>query len=474
MKGLKDQNLLDFLKHSRNYISATFFLKGISVLSIPIITFLLTPEDYGKVGVFTSFFNILVIIVGLNLFTSVVRYYHEESNNDINKLIWSSVLFTAPLFILYHFIFWMVDENSSFYRWIGLEKGFFLYMLFSSCVFFIVRLYMSYLQTSKKSRIYNIISVSKGFSVLGLSILFYYFLQDHKYFGRAYAEVSVSIFLLVFILITLARKFKFSFSRHHLIYGLAYSIPLIPHSLSTIILNSSDRILINSLLGSREAGLYTFAYQIGIIINIVITGTTKSWVPIFFQKMKETKYTDIHSLAVKYKRILFVFALFLIFFASDGIKLISNKEYHDGLIITPVVILGYCFMFIYTIYSYYSIYNKRNSQIAMITVVVAGLNVLLNYFMLPKFGYQFAAFNTLISFVTLAILQYQLALKHTDKNVIIPFRRLFSGLPIIAFGTGFVFVVDSYLIFHYSFLIKVLVFVLLIILLEYQWIKKIS
>ena len=95
-----------FLSHSKNYISAQLFTQGLSIITIPIFTRLLLPEDYGVLAILSSFIAIFSIFYGLSVQGSIVRYYYEGSN-DFNKflgsilamiVIWGS-LFTLLLFI---------------------------------------------------------------------------------------------------------------------------------------------------------------------------------------------------------------------------------------------------------------------------------------------------------------------------------------------------------------------------------------
>ena len=47
-------------------------------------------------------------------------------------------------------------------------------------------------------------------------------------------------------------------------HALMFNLPLIPHYLSQTILNSADRIMISSLVGASEAGIYSLAYSISV------------------------------------------------------------------------------------------------------------------------------------------------------------------------------------------------------------------
>jgi O-antigen/teichoic acid export membrane protein len=57
-------------------------------------------------------------------------------------------------------------------------------------------------------------------------------------------------------------------------------------------------------------------------------------------------------------------------------------------------------------YVNYAFYEKKTKYIAAITIITGVLNVLLNYLLIPKFGYVAAAWTTLISYIVLFLLHY--------------------------------------------------------------------
>ena len=51
-------------------------------------------------------------------------------------------------------------------------------------------------------------------------------------------------------------------------YAILFNLPLIPHYLSQIVLNSADRIMISSMVGESEAGIYSLAYSLSSIMTL--------------------------------------------------------------------------------------------------------------------------------------------------------------------------------------------------------------
>ena len=71
-KKLFDAGTLDFLYHSKNYLSASLFVNSLSIVSIPIMTRLLSTSEFGLLSVVISFAGMLSVIFGLG--TQVENY----------------------------------------------------------------------------------------------------------------------------------------------------------------------------------------------------------------------------------------------------------------------------------------------------------------------------------------------------------------------------------------------------------------
>ena len=108
--------------------------------------------------------------------------------------------------------------------------------------------------------------------------------------GRIYSQLVITFIFSILLIAYLIKRSKFNFEKKHLIYSLKYGIPLIPHALSGFILAQFDRIIINNLCGNYQAGLYSFAYNIGMIMNVIVLAMNKSWVPIFYKKYAKIKF----------------------------------------------------------------------------------------------------------------------------------------------------------------------------------------
>ena len=441
IKKLINKESLEFIQHAKNYVSARFFAKGLSFISIPIFTRLLTPNDYGKVAIFTTMVSVFTILLKLNIHGSVTRYYYEETK-DFETFLGSNLIFIFLFNLGIVSIIYNLRESLS--DVFEISSYIFIIAVLVSLFKIPLDIFLSYLQASKESKKYSFISVAKSILILGVAIIWTYLLMNNRYLGKMYSYLLVTFLISLFGIYKLVKIADFNFKLKHLKYSLGYGIPLIPHALSGFILGYFDQIIINQLTGSANTGLYSFAYKIGMIIKIIISAMDKSWVPIFFEKMKNNAYDEINNLAYDYSNYICFIAICLIIFSQEIVVIMADKSYYQSLSLIPIIVLGGILYFFYMLYNSYSFYRKRTHLISVATLLAGVINIGLNYWLIPKFGYQIAAVTTLISYFLLSIFHYANVKFILKEKEIIPLIIIIPNFLVL------IIIVGVYLLGYYN------------------------
>jgi O-antigen/teichoic acid export membrane protein len=434
LKIFKKMENNSFLKHSKNYLIAEFFIKGSMFLTIPIFTRLLNPEEYGILAVYGSIVTIFTVILGLNFHGSVTRYYHEKSPH-FKEFLKTNISFLLVFNILCIPFFYVTKDTFGNFFNIS-ENIFFIALLVSSLSSFF-SIYLSYLRTSQQSPKYAVWSSVKNILIIIFSVIWTYLLIENRYYGSIYPQLIITLCIVSYLFF----KFKWVLTNKlnitHLKYAVFFGIPLIPHALSGIVLTQFDRVMINQMIGSLETGFYSFAYNIGMIMNVILFATNNSWTPIFYKNLKEKNYESIQNLAKKYSKGMFLIAFGLILFSKELVLLMADSAYSVALPIVPIIIISYLFVFLYTLYAGYSFYHKKTGLISINTFLAGFTNIVLNYIFIPKYGYIAAAWTTLVSYVLLFVLHYCNSKYLLKENVISLKNMVFSLSIFTIFLTGY-------------------------------------
>jgi O-antigen/teichoic acid export membrane protein len=241
---------------------------------------------------------------------------------------------------------------------------------------------------------------------MAMSIVWIFLLVSDRHMGVIYATLFVWLAFLLYSIFKLAKMSKFVFKKNYLWYSMVFGLPLLPHALGGYILTYFDRIIIGQLTNMAEVGLYSFAYNVGLIMTIVIASISSAWTPMFFEQMNKKNLAKIEDITRKYAKMVFITALALVLFSREIITILAGVKYHAALEIVPIIILSYVFSFLYGTYLMYSEYRKKTWLISIATVIAAAFNIWLNYLLIPIYGYKIAAYTTFVSYVLLFILHY--------------------------------------------------------------------
>ena len=198
-------------------------------------------------------------------------------------------------------------------------------------------------------------------------------------------------------------------------YALLFNIPLIPHYLSQVVLNSADRIMIQSMVGSDEAGIYNLAYALAMIMtlfNIALMQTLNPWM---YQKIKEKKDKEMAPIAYGTLILIAVINLLLIILAPEAVAIFAPKSYYDAIWIVPPVAVSMYFMYSYDLFAKHAFYYEKTNFIMLASVLCAAANIVLNYFAIDMFGYIAAGYTTLICYMMYSITHYLFMRRVCDK-----------------------------------------------------------
>jgi len=406
IKKIKSTDIFETLKHSKNYFFANVATKAIAFISIPIFTRLFTQVDYGIVSVFSAYVGIMTVILSLNSYTAVGRYYYEKTD-DFGEFIGTTLILvglifglTIPVYILFY------KQIASLMQLPGLLP---IYLIFACLFAIIYSIYYQILVPQKKSKEAGVISISKGYTAFGVAVLFVYLLKENRYLGQIWATLLIGLIFSVYFMIRILKYLKFSFKVEHIKYISTYSIPLIPYHLSGIILAQFDRIMINSTIDSASAGLYSLGYNVGMLLLMVIGSTQTALIPDFFKFLDNKEYDRLDALFKKVFSIVTIAALGLILFAKEIVMILADKKFHEGLSVVPIVVIGYVFYEMFVVYGMYPGYKKKTMFTSIVALTAGISNIILNAIFIPKYGYIAAAYTTVASYFIMFLLAWIVA-----------------------------------------------------------------
>ncbi len=401
-------------------------------ITIPIFTRLLTVDDYGIVSVYTSFVGVMAVISGVDLHAGIGRAA-IDFEEDYPKYL-SSVLSLSFVFFLGGFLVISVF-SSTISGWVALSSDLIVLATISGYGSFVFGFYNSHLLFQQKYKQKSLLHVIKAIAEVALAIFLILLIDKAKYYGRVYSSLIISIvFMSICFMIIFTKSKKIIFPRAWW-YAIRIGIPLVPHSLSHIMLAQFDRMAIQALVGATETGLYSFAYNIGMIPLVFLGATNSAWVPWFYRQLQNNKHNKIKKAVKIYTLSFLVITLGIMILGPELALIMAPGDYLSGVRLVPVVVLSYFFQFLYTVYVNFAFYMKKTFAISIGTIMAGGINILLNILMIPVFGYEIAAWTTVISYFCLFIFHwFNVSVLLKEKTIGL---RAMMALAIIASAIAF-------------------------------------
>lgn len=467
----KRSGFIETLLHFKNYLSANIATKALGFISIPVLTRLLSPADYGIVSIFNSYIALLSVILTLNVHVSLGRYFYEDKE-DFNSFFGTSAFLTVGILVFMSLVFFFFRDSIR--DLFNLPMRVVLLMIPMVCFDVADSMFKQIYQPLRESKKVAIVMMLKAYSSFGLSVIIIFILKDTLFLGPILASVIIGFFFAMYFIMRLKTFFYPSFKISYIKYILHYSIPLIPYTLSGYILAQFDRIMINSYRGSSDAGLYSLAYNIGMLLSIVIGSLNAAWMPKYFEYMNEKKYGAHDRDIERLFRLIMIVALFLMLFGKEiGIAL-AQKDYHAALQVIPVIVIGYIFYGIFTVYGRNIGYAKKTIYSSLVLLLSGFMNILLNVIFIPRYGYIAAAYTTLVSYFFMALCawivnKYIIKLHSTPlKLIVVPFALT---LPFIL-----AFLCIEYLLeinIYIALVLKIVILLIALFILLYKQFKDI-
>lgn len=409
MKGIsKYKELPVQVKASFWFLMTSFLQKGISTITTPIFTRVMTTADYGSYNVFNSWMSIITILVTMNMFAGMFASGLVKFSDDRKQFISSlqglvlvmTIISTGIYMVLYDFWNKLLGLNT-------IQMLAMFVMIWTSSVFSFWAMEQK-IDFKYKTLVIITVITSIAKPVLGVLAVF---CAEDKVTARILSMMFVNIIGFSFLFFVHMKRGKVFYSKKYWKHAVVFCIPLIPHYLSSTILNSMDRIMIEKMVGASEAGIYSLAYSISLIMvmfNSSLLSTVEPWL---YQKINNNKIADIGKVGYPVFVIVAIVNLGLIAFAPEVISIFAPPEYYEAIWIIPPVAMSVFFMFSYTMFAVFQFHFQKTKLIAMATMVGAIVNVVSNFFLIDIFGYIAAGYTTLLCYMLYSFAHYILMRK---------------------------------------------------------------
>jgi O-antigen/teichoic acid export membrane protein len=360
----------------------------IPVLILPIITRILSPEDYGVVVIYTAISGIALPLLTLSVDSSILLNFFKVEKKDFSSyfssgyllIIISSCIF-IPIILLFRK---SIAELTSFpYEWVS--------VLLLTCFLQIhSNLTLHLFQVKRKPLKYGVFSIAQT-AITNALLLYLLILRGMNYEGImvAYFMSALLFFVISMYIYQSNGLFTKRIRKDFVIDNMKVGYPLSLHVIGSWLANSATRIIIGGILGTAAAGSFGVGATIGLVVSLIQDSFNKAYVPYLFDQLNNfTEKTEakLIKLTYIYNLGLLVFAIAIGLAGYFTVGFIFGAEYENAKSIVLLIAVAYAFNGMYKMHVNYIFFTKNTQYIFYITLSTGLLNILLSYLLVSSLG----------------------------------------------------------------------------------------
>lgn len=423
------------LKQSVSYFWGEAAVMAAGIISFPILTRLLTKQQYGIMSLLTITATILTSVFSMGGNRSILRFYH------VYKKTGERTVFVGSLFYAMLFSQLLGVSACLVAAWLLLMHGFIsqtvFYLLPIALGVLITNNFFLYLNTiyRMEEAVFQYVSLSviRQYGAMAVSIyLVFLYGNLFVFFG---SQLIVHLLLISFVLVLLYRKIGLlihKVSMPMIKESVKYGVPLSLSAIFTMIMNSGDRYVIAYLLGTEDVAIYSVGFKLcHYFKEFMITSINMSLIPLVYKLWEQSQAQEAKDTLRSVVKYYFmagtaVLCLYTII-PTELISILASKKYSDASGVLPVLMLGVIINFDFPFAA--GLYlSKKTFSILIAMAATAAINIALNFLLIPMIGILGAAYATafcsffliiLLRILSRKTMSYPLPYKEMGKYIIL-------------------------------------------------------
>lgn len=392
------------VKSSFIYTLGAVLIQGLSFFTMPIYTRIISQEVYGQYSLYNSWVTLIGIFIGIQTVGSLsiakVKYADEYDRYAAHALSVSTLVFAVGFFLAY-------VCRSYLATYLGFSEHDFLLLVIQSFVGYVGGFLGQYFIQLQRAKENLILSATTAVASVILSLYLLQVMQD-DFKARIFGGLVPAIGMAAFCFFYIYKKGKTFVRKEYMWFTLSVSLPLIFHHLGHQILGQLDRVMIGKMLSLKDVALYSFGYNLGMIIQLILGNINTAWVPWYFD-VKRTGSSNLSRYIFNYLSLSLFLTLGYLTIFPELALLMGGEQYVESLNFIGLIILSYFVGFLYTFPLNIQFYNGSTKFVPVGTLLSGLLNWVINLYFIPRYGIQGAAYATIISYISLFVFHYLVA-----------------------------------------------------------------
>lgn len=410
----------------------------LNYLLVPLYTRLFTPAEYGVVTEFYSYATFLMIVFTYGMETAFFKFYNQT--DQPGQVISSAILALIPTTILTGALLWLFTPAMVDYLGYENHPEYFIWFILILMFDALTAIPFARLRALEKPIAFTAYKWVNILVNIGLNLFFLVYCPSQisenpkpeswvkmvyePEIGVGYIFISNLIASLTSFLLFIPVYFKISFKWNWEILGkmFVYALPLLAGGLAGMVNETMDRIMLRWMIPDQaeslyQTGIYGANYKLAMIMTLFIQMFRFAAEPFFFKISKDPESKVLYGKIIRIFHLICLVIFLVVSLFLDIFKLFIGENFYEGLHVVPVLLMANLLLGLFMNLSYW--YKNSGKTIYGLIFAAGGaaLTIVLNYFLIPTFGYTGCAWTTLICYATMAAASYFMMKKESPISI---------------------------------------------------------
>ena len=407
------------------YIFSSAAAKGVGIITTPIFTRLLSDEEYGSFALYMSLLGCAsVICSAFNSGSATYRGLRKNANDKygyIRSSLLLSVMVSIAICILLFALSPVLKINRLFFIPLSLQ-------LLCDSITAVFLSFEKFYYNFKRVVAINLINAILPPAVSILLLISF----DIGYFARIYSLLFISIIVSLYSIWKIVKKR--GSGKIFLKEAFLYSLPMLPHAISTAVSVQADKLIIGSILGEGALGKYSVIFSMGNSLQFIVTAIGSALTPWIIRRIESGEKEKVSSLIFPMTLGYCALGSCLIAISPEALAILAPGGYFDAYPALLPIALTIPFYFISTVSTACIVYQGRAKYSLTVSAVCSVLSIILNYTLVSALGYIGAGISLLICQVISSVMSLVFLSKTNANGIIDPWRVIIATSIYIPLG----------------------------------------
>jgi O-antigen/teichoic acid export membrane protein len=405
-------------------LSKNITIYGLGDVAVSLVNFFLLPVyvvffsagDYGVIGMLGVMEVLAKVVFRFGLDGSFMRFFYDCRNDGERQRLASTIFFFLLAMngvVLAALLLAAPAIADAFLDSRGYAAAFRLMVINTFAIGFTF-IPFQVLRLERRSVTFSVLTLVR--SVLTIVVRLVLVIQlGTGVTGLYLADVVVTLIIIAVLLQWFAPLIRPSFSRAVLRDSLAFGLPRVPHAAAQQILAGADKFILGLFSTLETVGVYSLGVSVGLTQKLFLSAFESAWAPFYYATVKEPDAPRVFRTVTTYgAAVLALLTAGLSAVGADALRAMTH-----GRILAPddarwtavsaviaFTALGVFFQGMYLLTSIGLNITKQTRYYPVATISAAGLNVALNFMLIPRYGIYGAAWANGAAYAVLAALGY--------------------------------------------------------------------